>query len=61
MDAYRSPWMNEELDIFREAVRRFAETELLPHEERWKELHHTDRDACLKAGEMGLLLTDIPK
>src|SRR3954464_10832164 len=32
----RSPWMNEELSIFRRSVRRFVETELAPHEPRWR-------------------------
>lgn len=39
----------------------FLTAEFVPHEERWRKQQHVDRDAWRKAGEMGLLLTDIPK
>jgi acyl-CoA dehydrogenase len=61
MNGYVSPWMDEDLEIFRDAVRKFIASELAPHEERWREQHHVDRDAWRKAGEMGLLLTDVPR
>ena len=61
MDSYRSPWMNDELAMFRDAVRRFVETELAPHEARWCGQQHVDRDAWRKAGEMGILLCDVPE
>ncbi|NNG23030.1 acyl-CoA dehydrogenase [Massilia sp. ML15P13] len=55
-----SPWMNEELGAFRDAVRRFVAGEITPHQEAWREQQHVDRDLWTKAGEMGLLLADIP-
>ena len=58
---YVSPWMNEELALFRDAVRRFVAAELAPHEARWEAQQHVDRDAWRRAGAMGLLLTDIPE
>lgn len=57
---YTSPWMNEELAGFRSAVRRFIDAEVVPHQERWREQQHVDRELWNKAGEMGMLLADIP-
>ena len=58
---YVSPWMNPELETFRDAVRRFVEAEVVPHQERWKQQQHVDRDVWTKGGEMGILLADIPE
>jgi acyl-CoA dehydrogenase len=52
--------MDEELDLFRDAARRFVETEIVPHDARFREQHHVDRELWNKAGEVGLLCTDIP-
>ncbi len=60
MSAYRSPWMSEELDQFRDSVRRFIAQQITPHEKRWREQKHVDRDFWLKAGAAGFLLTDVP-
>jgi acyl-CoA dehydrogenase len=60
MADYRSPWMDDELDLFRDAARRFVESEILPHDARFREQHHVDRELWNKAGEVGLLCTDIP-
>ena len=56
-----SPWMNEELAAFRDAVRRFVLGEITPHQDAWREQRHVDRELWRKAGEMGLLLADIPE
>lgn len=58
---YTSPWMTPELETFRDAVRRFVEAEVVPHQERWKQQQHVDRDLWKKGGEMGILLADIPE
>lgn len=60
MSPYRSPWMDEELDLFREAARRFVASEIEPHDARYREQHRVDRELWNKAGEVGLLCTDIP-
>ena len=60
MADYRSPWMDEELELFRDAARRFVESEILPHDARFRAQHHVDRELWNKAGEVGLLCTDIP-
>jgi acyl-CoA dehydrogenase len=61
MVAYQSPWMNDELRMFRSTVRRFIEKEFLPHQARWHQQHRPDDDAWAKAGEIGILLSDVPR
>jgi acyl-CoA dehydrogenase len=56
-----SPWMTPELESLRDAVRRFVAHEVAPHQERWRKQQHVDRELWNKAGEMGLLLADIPE
>jgi acyl-CoA dehydrogenase len=56
-----SPWMNPELETFRDAVRRFVDAEIVPHQERWRKQQHVDRDLWNKGGDMGILLADIPE
>ncbi len=58
---YASSWMDAELEGFRDAVRRFVGHEVAPHQQRWREQQHVDREVWLQAGEMGLLLADIPE
>jgi acyl-CoA dehydrogenase len=53
-------WDTPELAGFRDAVRRFVEHEVTPHQDRWRKQQHVDRELWNKAGEMGLLLADIP-
>ena len=58
---YTSPWMNAELEGFRDAVRRFVDTEIVPNQEHWRKQQHVDRAVWDKGGEMGILLADIPE
>ncbi|MES2130198.1 MAG: acyl-CoA dehydrogenase family protein [Pseudomonadota bacterium] len=58
---YVSPWMTPELEDLRDAVRRFAESDIAPHRERWSKQQHVDRDTWRKGGELGILLADIPE
>ena len=60
MLAYESPWLDEDLKLFRENVARFIETEMVPHDAKWRKQHHVDRDLWRKAGDMGLLCLDLP-
>ncbi len=60
MDAYRSCWMDDELEMFGDAARRFVQNEIVPNDARWREQKLIDRDLWNKAGEVGLLCTDIP-
>jgi acyl-CoA dehydrogenase len=58
--AHVSPWMDEELSIFRDAVTRFVDDEMVPNEEQWRKQQHVGKEIWRKAGENGLLCTDIP-
>jgi acyl-CoA dehydrogenase len=59
--AYQSPWMNDDLRMFRKTVRRFIQEELAPHQTRWRQQHRPDAEAWTKAGATGILLTDVPE
>src|SRR6201996_6902827 len=58
--AYASPWMDEDLTIFRDAVARFVDAEMVPNDEQWRKQQHVGKEIWRKAGETGLLCTDIP-
>ncbi|MDH4114649.1 MAG: acyl-CoA dehydrogenase family protein [Burkholderiaceae bacterium] len=60
MKPFESPWMDDDLRMLREAVSRFVETEMLPHEPRWRAQHHVDRATWRAVGEAGFLLMDVP-
>ena len=58
---YRSSWMTEELDVFRDQFRRFLARDLAPHAERWRKQKMVDRSAWRALGEMGALLPSVPE
>jgi acyl-CoA dehydrogenase len=57
----RRTLFSEEHALFRDAVRRFLEREVVPHQERWNAAGSVDRDAWRKAGEAGLLCPWLPE
>ena len=60
MNAYRSAWMTDDHEIFRDAVRKFVEAEFVPNRERWIEQGHPEPEVWRQAGEIGLLCPDVP-
>ncbi|HUD85464.1 MAG TPA: acyl-CoA dehydrogenase family protein [Xanthobacteraceae bacterium] len=56
---YESPWMDDELAIFRDAASRFVETEMVPHEDQWRKQQNVGKEIWRKAGAIGLLCTDV--
>jgi acyl-CoA dehydrogenase len=58
---YRSSWMTEELDAFRDQFRKFLAKDLAPHAEKWRQQKMVDRSAWRSLGEMGALLTSVPE
>ena len=54
-------WMNPDLELYRDMVRRFVATEVEPPQARWRDQQHVDRALWRKAGELGFLLADIPQ
>jgi acyl-CoA dehydrogenase len=56
---YVSPWMDDDLAMFRDAAARFVEAEMLPNEAHWREQQNVGPDIWRKAGALGLLCTDV--
>lgn len=54
-------WLDEELSMFRESVGRFLEAEVAPKDEEARKRGHIGHELWRKAGEMGILCTDIPE
>lgn len=52
---------NEEHDMFRDAVRKFAEQEIVPNLEHWDERGSIDRELWHKSGELGFLCCTLPE
>ncbi len=61
MSSYVSPWMSSDLEVYRDTLRRFVETEIVPHQDRFAKQQHVDRELWTKAGELGVLCADIPE
>lgn len=57
---HRPPWATEETEIFRATLRRFIAQEFVPRQAHWRHQQRPDREAWLAAGEIGMLLPDIP-
>jgi acyl-CoA dehydrogenase len=60
MDQSRSPWMDDDLQILRDAVAKFADAEMVPHDGQWRAQQNVGNDIWRRAGELGLLCTDVP-
>jgi acyl-CoA dehydrogenase len=58
---YRSSWMTEELDAFRDQFRKFLAKDLAPHAGKWRQQKMVDRSAWRALGEMGALLPSVPE
>jgi alkylation response protein AidB-like acyl-CoA dehydrogenase len=50
----------DEHDQFRAMTRRFVEQEVAPHHEQWEREGLVPRELWKKAGQVGLLCTDVP-
>src|SRR5579875_4155978 len=58
--ATRPIWSDDDAEAFRELAHAFLTKECAPHEQRWNEQQHVDREIWTKAGELGLLCPSIP-
>ena len=58
---YESPWVDEDVRMFRRSVRQFVEKEFMPRQAHWRENLAPDASAWGAAGRAGLLLADIPE
>ena len=59
MQGYVSPWMDEDLAIFRDAAARFLESEMVPYDGEWRKQQNVGREIWRKAGATGLLCTYV--
>ena len=46
---------------FRESVRRFVETELVPHHAEWEKAKQVPREIWRRAGDLGVLCCNLPE
>ena len=53
--------MDDELGMFRKTVRRFLQEEFAPLQDRWRQQRRPDAADWTKAGDAGILLTDVPE
>ena len=51
----------EEHRIFRDAVRKFFEKEVVPHADEWEEAGRVPKSVWRKMGEQGFLCMDVPE
>ena len=56
---FRRSWMDEDLELFRDNVVRFIESEVQPEDEAARKNGHVGHALWRKAGELGLLCVDI--
>jgi acyl-CoA dehydrogenase len=61
MSNYESPWMNEDLRMYRKALREFIQEEFVPRQAKWRAEHRPSAQDWKQAGATGLLLPDVPE
>ncbi len=57
---YTPSWMSDDLVEFGDMVRRYSKEYLEPNDVKWREAKQATREAWLKAGELGIILPDVP-
>ena len=53
------PWMDSDIEAFRDQVRRYIATEMSPHLESWRRQGYTPREVWRGFGEMGFMLPEM--
>ena len=56
---HRHPWMDEQVEAFRDQLRRYIAAELSPHLEGWRRQGFIPREVWRPFGELGFLLPEI--
>ena len=54
-------WMSDDLDAFRDQVRRYALAEIAPHMDRYRRQGHVPREVWAAFGALGFLLPEMPE
>ena len=60
VDARKPQWETDDVRMFRHTVAQVIRDEFLPHQVHWREQHRPDAAAWLTAGQVGMLLPDVP-
>ena len=58
---HRHPWMDADIDAFRDQLRRYIEAELVPHLDSWRKQGYVPREVWRPFGELGFLLPELPE
>ena len=58
---FRPSWIDEDVATYRDTVVRFVETEMLPQDQAARKRGHVGHELWLRAGQIGLLCSDIPE
>ena len=58
---HRHPWMDDDIEAFREQVRRYVERELAPGLDGWRRQGFIPREVWRPFGAMGFLLPEMPE
>ncbi len=58
---FRRSWSDEDLDRYRDSVIRFVENEVMPDDEASRQRGNVGHAIWRRAGELGMLCTDIPE
>jgi acyl-CoA dehydrogenase len=58
--SFRRSWSNPEIELFRDTVLRFLNDHMIPDDEAARQRGHVGHELWRKAGQAGLLCTDIP-
>ncbi|AOK30997.1 acyl-CoA dehydrogenase family protein [Burkholderia singularis] len=58
---FRRLWADEDIDLYRDSVARFIETEMIPADEAARRHGNVGHALWRKAGELGFLCADIPE
>ncbi|WP_323122941.1 acyl-CoA dehydrogenase family protein [Burkholderia alba] len=58
---FRRSWADEDIDLYRDSVARFVETEMIPIDEAARHRGNVGHALWRKAGELGFLCADIPE
>ncbi len=59
--SFRRSWSDPDLDQYRDTVVRFIEEEMQPGDEAARQRGHVGHEIWRKAGQTGLLCTDVPE
>ena len=58
---HRHPWMDEDLEAFRDALRRYIGAEIAPHVGAWRAQGFVPPEVWRAFGAMGYLLPELPE